>query len=1129
MTLPLFANLQHTVALFVIGGLFSAFFEGLELATNTGMLGRSYQMWMDIDPHLILFTLLPALLTGDAMTLDTSVARRVAKQCIYLASVGVIVNAVLVGLFLEWYMTDVAGYDWSFLLSLTTGAILCATDPVAVVALLKELGASPTLTVLIEGESLLNDGTALVLYEIAYDMLKGLNYDMADIVMYVVKKAMCAFLLGMMIGGVFLAWIYLAHNRFEHHNNVIQISLTLCCAYWSFIIAEGVFHISGVLATVSSALVLAHAMWPNVIDKESMHTFWHMLEYLGNTIIFVLAGALVGKVMVHMSIADYVHLFVIYAVVLVIRFVFMVASRPLLRRLSEDGDDLSIPEVMVMTWGGLRGAVGLALAIQVTVDRADGQLSNKEADRVLFFVGGIAALTLVINATTCPRVVNSLGVTQLPTTKRRLLFMLRRRLLEVCHDTEYPPAAKRALKDMLDELEEQIKAEKQMMMAGAKSKGGLFAAAGSASRAVDHQRSSSKEAAGKTTSEYGEGPSAAMSSRHSFGNRIGKWLGSHRPDVGCGYSYEAFVEELAQVKQTFKEIPAENLEILQAASSCILQLSEGETRDREAQFLDILKTEAPEPAFLRAINEAFLHIVRSLYWEEMDHGDLKPGSFEADVLLSSLVHAMERAESELKDWQYVHPCVATMTSDISEDFVHKASVKSQDILRSTLEVLEDRRSLNCPHSVTSTLSVFKRDPMKPEEVSPGCNKVMNRWQLRKHKFYGNKERGQTCLTAFVDSRFFQGLILITILMNSTIIFIEEDYRNESNDGHWFWLVSDVLFNAIFTIEAVLKIVTTGYKYFTESWNLFDFLLVVSGNVGTVFNLMTSASSDTTENASVLRIARVFRVLRLVRLARLLKYVQTGIDYFSAADAVSKEIREHVQKMTILTVFVRSHMTAQKHIIDYFGTTAYKACSVEIAHCVLQSEISVYQAIFRAVAEELALAPQLLKEVQEMRECIMISTELEQFILGAHSAGIIGASDTRSIIHPLRVYMTKTCQENVRQTWREHTSSNSKELKSSNSGTLTGTLTQACLSRISDDDDEEVMSSNLSATTTSMPRVSADSIQPHVADASQTMAPSMSSGSRTAQGSISSTEVVDSAFESVIPGAVSDYERPRTAD
>merc|ERR1719387_303536 len=113
-----------------------------------------------------------------------------------------------------------------------------------------------------------------------------------------------------------------------------------------------------------------------------------------------------------------------------------------------------------MTWGGLRGAVGLALAIQVTVDRADGQLSNKEADRVLFFVGGIAALTLVINATTCPRVVNNLGVTQLPATKRRLLFMLRRRLLEVSHDAEYPPAVKRALKDMLDELEEQIKAEK---------------------------------------------------------------------------------------------------------------------------------------------------------------------------------------------------------------------------------------------------------------------------------------------------------------------------------------------------------------------------------------------------------------------------------------------------------------------------------------------------------------------------------------------------------------------------------------------------------------------------------------------------------------------------------------------
>merc|ERR1719183_2625975 len=121
--------------------------------------------------------MLPVLLTGDAMTLDTSVAKRVAGQCVYLASIGVVANGFLTALFLWWYIP----YDWSFLLSLTTGAILCATDPVAVVALLKELGASPRLTVQIQGESLLNDGTAIVMYSIAYRMLSGEIFDISAI------------------------------------------------------------------------------------------------------------------------------------------------------------------------------------------------------------------------------------------------------------------------------------------------------------------------------------------------------------------------------------------------------------------------------------------------------------------------------------------------------------------------------------------------------------------------------------------------------------------------------------------------------------------------------------------------------------------------------------------------------------------------------------------------------------------------------------------------------------------------------------------------------------------------------------------------------------------------------------
>merc|ERR1712036_107258 len=85
--------LQQTIVLFVIGFIVSLILKGLKLTDKIGVFGDSYSMWMEIDPHLLLFTLLPALLAGDAMTIDTSVAKRVAMQCLYLAGPGVLAGS----------------------------------------------------------------------------------------------------------------------------------------------------------------------------------------------------------------------------------------------------------------------------------------------------------------------------------------------------------------------------------------------------------------------------------------------------------------------------------------------------------------------------------------------------------------------------------------------------------------------------------------------------------------------------------------------------------------------------------------------------------------------------------------------------------------------------------------------------------------------------------------------------------------------------------------------------------------------------------------------------------------------------------------------------------------------------
>lgn len=458
---PRFHGLQQTVVLFILGVCFSLLMdeEGVGLENKLAVFGRSYKMWMNIDPHLLLFTMLPALLAGDAMNIDTAIARRVAKQCVYLAGPGVVINGFSTGLFLWWYLP----HDWSFLLSLVVGAILCATDPVSVVLLLKELGAPPTLTVQIQGESLLNDGTAIVLYTLAYNILRGDTYTVVDICLFLVRTAMCAWGLGLVIGVIFFMWIASAHNKLESHSSMIQISLSLSCAYWSFILAEGVLKMSGVLATVASALVLADKMWPIITSKESMHTVWHVFEYLGNSLIFFLAGALTGRSILFIAWSEYVHLIVIYIVTVLIRFCMLLLSRPILRRFGKEfNQTMTLADTMVLTWSGLRGAVGLSLAIQVRMDRAEGEISEADADRVLFYVAGVAALTLMVNATTCPFIVRWLGVATLPETKQRILLMIHDELFHLldqqvqAQQQEFKEGQLVQLEEVMDKMEDRI-------------------------------------------------------------------------------------------------------------------------------------------------------------------------------------------------------------------------------------------------------------------------------------------------------------------------------------------------------------------------------------------------------------------------------------------------------------------------------------------------------------------------------------------------------------------------------------------------------------------------------------------------------------------------------------------------
>lgn len=160
-------GIPYTCALLIEGILLSVIHESSN--HGMGMLSTSISMWVDMDPSLLLDAFLPALVFGDIMNINMHGAKRSMWECFVLACPGVLIGTALTAAAAKLIFP----YGWSWALSLTVGAILSATDPVAVTALMKEVGCDPRLTMVIGGESLMNDGTAIVVFKLFYHLHRG--------------------------------------------------------------------------------------------------------------------------------------------------------------------------------------------------------------------------------------------------------------------------------------------------------------------------------------------------------------------------------------------------------------------------------------------------------------------------------------------------------------------------------------------------------------------------------------------------------------------------------------------------------------------------------------------------------------------------------------------------------------------------------------------------------------------------------------------------------------------------------------------------------------------------------------------------------------------------------------------
>lgn len=303
---------------------------------------------------LVLHGLLGLLLFAGALFVDVEHLRRWAKPVAALATVGVFLSALVVGLLL-WSIAGLFGYHLSFWWCLLFGSIIAATDPIAALAIVKKAGAPKEMETKLVGESLLNDGTSVMLFLIVLGIIQTGEVTAQTLVHEMFVAPIGAAALGWGLGKVTTHAI----SKVDDHPTEILMTLALATGVYSL---AGAIHVSAPIAVVAAGLVIGHEARHKAMSektREHLDAFWEGLDEVLNTVLFALIGLeliiIQGQPMLLLLGA------LAWVIVLVGRWVGVFGSLlPMHRR-----GGLGRGTTRVLVWGGLRGGISLALALSL--------------------------------------------------------------------------------------------------------------------------------------------------------------------------------------------------------------------------------------------------------------------------------------------------------------------------------------------------------------------------------------------------------------------------------------------------------------------------------------------------------------------------------------------------------------------------------------------------------------------------------------------------------------------------------------------------------------------------------------------------------------------------------------------
>lgn len=340
----------------------------------------------DLSSEAFILVFLPALLFETALVIDVRRLLDDLAPILLLAVVAVLVSTFAIGLALG------AVTDMGLVACLLLAAIVSTTDPIAVVAIFRDLGVPHRLSLLVEGESLFNDAAAIALFALFLGMLTGERQaDVLDGALTFLRGFFGGLAFGYVCGRL-VCWgvTFLRGQRFA------EITVTVAAAYLAFLLGEHYLHVSGVVAVVTTALVISYygrtqvsaETWASLVDV------WQQIGYWASSLIFLLATMRVPDMLAGMNVGDLGLLAVLILSALAARAVVLFGLFPGLTAIGW-AEPVAKPLRLVVLWGGLRGAISLALALAVV---ENPKVPPEVKSFVSVLCTGFVLFTLFVNA-----------------------------------------------------------------------------------------------------------------------------------------------------------------------------------------------------------------------------------------------------------------------------------------------------------------------------------------------------------------------------------------------------------------------------------------------------------------------------------------------------------------------------------------------------------------------------------------------------------------------------------------------------------------------------------------------------------------------------------------------------------